>query len=258
MLEIAPTQQPFAAPSRRTFFASASAAALAPAAVLASPLPDRPEAAQEDPRLLEIGKELDVLIERHHAADIALQKAEELALKTCPPVPDSMKPGPRDRYFWGSIRTTLDPEVDALGAPVGPFVTIRGQRHPVPAVASSRVIENAVKCSFNPEIERKQLEPQLAIARAYEYQREAALLSAGLPQAVAGLNAAARAVWKLVDETMDLPASTLAGILIKARVLQAAARVWDVEGGPQGRLLAAAASQYFVTSVIEVAGSVAA
>lgn len=252
MLEITPTRQPVVAPSRRTFFAGASAAALAPAAVLASPLPDRPEAAQEDPRLLAIGKELDALLERHAAADIAREAAEKLALATCPSVPDSMKPGPRDRYFWGSIRSTLDPEVDALGAPVGPFVTIRGQRHPVPAVASSRVIENAIKCAFYPEEERKQLAPRLAIARAYESQREAALLSAGLPQAVAELNAAARAVWDLVEETRNLPATSPAGILIKARVLQAAAFVWDEYGGSHGRLKAAAASQDFIASVIEV------
>ena len=102
------------------------------------------------------------------------------------------------------------------------------------------------------------MKPRLAVARAYEAQREAALLAAGLPQAIAGLNAAARAIWDLFDEATSLPASTLEGILIKARVLQAAATVWDVNGSPQGRLLAAAASQDFVSSVIEVVGTHAA
>lgn len=257
MREIAPTQALLVAPSRRGFFAGASAAVLVPVATVAAPVSGQPPAAQENVRLLAIGKELDALLERHAAADVALEAAEKLALATCPSVPDSMKPGPRDRYFWGSIRSTLDPEVDALGAPVGPFVTIRGQRHPVPAVASSRVIENAIKCAFYLEEERKQLAPRLAIARAYEAEREAALLSAGLPQAVAELNAAAHAVWDLVEETSHLPATSSAGILIKARVLQAAAFVWDEYGGSHGRLKAAAASQDFIASVIEVLQSAA-
>ena len=251
MLKTVPTQSPVAAPSRRGFFVGASAATLAPFGAVASPLLEKPEAGHENPRLLAIGEELDSLLNRHAAADAALQASEELALATCPSVPESMKPDADHPHFRGSVRVDLDIEVNALGDPVGPFHTIRGQQHPIGTVASSRAIEKIIACAYEPEAAREQMRAHLAIARTYEAEREAALLSAGLPQAVAELNAAARAVWNLIEDTRQLPASGRAGVLIKARVLKAAASVWDQHGCSNGRLLIAAASQDFIDCVVE-------
>ena len=255
MREIAVTPELSTQPSRRAFFAGASAAVLAPMGAAASPAAAQPQTAEENPLLLAIGQELDILLKQHGAADTALQAAEDLALATCPPVPESMKPDARHPNFLGSIRVELDPELDALGAPLGPFVTIRGQQFAMPTVASSRVVEKIIASSFEPERMQKQMEPHLAIARAYEAQREAALLAAGLPQATSALNAAAHAIRSLVHRSGEIEAVTIEGLLIKARVLQAAATTWDEHGTVYGRTVAAHGSEDLVSSVIQVLGA---
>lgn len=185
--------------SRRAFLAIASAAAVASgssaaSAHMAASLARRPhvDLPAEHPRLIEIGAQLSALLDRHAEADSALEEAEAKARSLCPPVPACLKPGPRHPDFLGSARLDLDPEVDALGKPIGPFQTIRGTQHPVGTVASTDAIAKVIENAWDSAAQAKRLKPLLAEAQAYEAQRAEAIAASGLPRAIADLNAAAR------------------------------------------------------------------
>lgn len=250
-----------AAPSRRAFLAIASAAAVtsgsgaASAHIAASPaMRPHVDLPAEHPRLMEIGAQLNALLDRHAEADSALGDAEERALALCPAVPACLKPDLQHPEFRGSARLDLDPELDALGNHIGPVQTIRGRRYPIGTVASTSAIARVIENSQDRAAQAKRLKPLLAEAKAYEAQRAEAIAASGLPRAITDLNAAARAIWELAREAAGIPATSVDGIAIKARALEAAAKTWDEHGCSHGRLVAAEAADAFISSVARVLG----
>lgn len=202
--------------SRRLFLRSAGASA-ATLATIATPA--IVEAAQgELSELLDAGRALPEAIAKRDTALRALDEAHTEYLRLCPPVPDEIVGS--KHALGNSMRWWTERETDWRG----------NDLWPVDKVAAPRQIFHSAALDRDcPHLHRRgkignHWRRIRSLAAEYEAAQERARNDAGVPAASEAHYYATEALRRLASNVADVAPQSLAGLIIKARVIDAYSR----------------------------------
>jgi hypothetical protein len=215
--------------SRRLFLRSASAS-VAVLGTIATPA--IVEAARgEASKLLEAGRALPEAIITREAALRALDEARAAYARLCPPVPDDIV---APRSISGHRRWWTEDEVDGEGQRIYPLdasgKVIGGCRRLFDSGAMDqscmllRVDDDADEEALAARNYWRGIRDQAA---AFEAARESACRESGLLQAMEARDDAKWALARLANSVASITPLTFAGLIIKARVIEAYGRCGD-------------------------------
>ena len=180
------------------------------------------ETVAEDPALLELGAQIDPLLNAWRSAAQRELEACATAENLSPPLPDELVRKPEDRITFAAC---AEDEKDVLGNVIWPpnYVGSDGKTYGRPArqILKAALIEKAIERGTLNGSRRtklgKRVHRLIAIAKRYEAGRKAAIKRSGIEAAEDGARWASGDVLKLVCEMGKIDALTRGGVLIQAR-----------------------------------------